>query len=71
MEKFDAMEKLCVVANNNGRLGAIGNCDGKFRRSRKLSATVGNSKGRRLIVRRNNSSKNLVCSELQKNLSNG
>jgi hypothetical protein len=37
----------------------------------KLGTTVGNSEGRRLTVRRKNLSKKLVCSELQKTLSNG
>jgi hypothetical protein len=63
--------KLDVVENNNERLGAVGNCDEKFQRSGQVDVTVGNSEGRRLTVRRNNSSKNLVCSELQKTLSNG
>jgi hypothetical protein len=71
MEKFSTVWKLVMVENNNGRLGALGNCDEKIQHSGKHIARVGNSEGRRLTVRRNKSSKKFVCNELQNTLSNG
>jgi len=77
MENFNAVGKLGVVTNNNGRLVTVGNRDRKFRcsskvlgdlsqdmefrHSEKVSTTGGNSKEERLVA---------VNNELQQNLNN-